>query len=291
MTEQHLEIHRKAIADAKTYNQSERDLLLSLEQVDDRKIYLELGHPSLFQYCLRELKLTESQAAAMISVMRKAKSVPELKVALDTGELNVSRSKRVLSVMTKDNAPVWIEKAKTLTQRELELEVVRVNPKAVPGERITALTENRSELRLAISPELEAKLCRVQELVSQKEKRPCSLEDALETLTQFYLQKKDPATAIAPPPSLRNADRRQAPSGRPLTRAIPRSLRNRALIRDRGQCTHLDSRGERCGSRHWVEVHHVMPFARGGDHSLSNLTTLCYGHHRAVHVPAAVTLQ
>src|SRR5690242_5093956 len=38
-----------------------------------------------------------------------------------------------------------------------------------------------------------------------------------------------------------------------------------------------------CRSARHLELHHVVPRARGGGHEPENLTLLCSGHHRALH--------
>ena len=60
--------------------------------------------------------------------------------------------------------------------------------------------------------------------------------------------------------------------------AMRPSLRRAVLARDDG-CT-VDG----CSSIYRLEVHHIVPRSRGGDHSPENLTTLCWWHHHvAVH--------
>ena len=62
------------------------------------------------------------------------------------------------------------------------------------------------------------------------------------------------------------------------TRSIKASLRRAVLARD-GGCT-IDG----CTSPYRLQVHHIVPRSRGGDHSAGNLTTLCWWHHHlAVH--------
>lgn len=270
MTDCQKSLHEKTVECAKRYNACERELLDCLQAVDEQKLYLVMGYSSLFQYCLSTLDLTESQASAMICVMRKALVIPALKDALNKGEINVSRSKRITSVITNENASQWIDKAKNLRQRELEVALVTACPKGALRERISPITPQRWELKISLSSKIEEDLSRAKELA-----RVNSLEETLEKVLEFYLKKNDPLQKEVR--SLRNAPR-------PLQRAIPKSIRNRVLIRDKGQCTHLDEMGNRCGSRKWVEVHHVKPFSEGGDHSLENLATLCYGHHKRQHI-------
>ena len=60
--------------------------------------------------------------------------------------------------------------------------------------------------------------------------------------------------------------------------AIPPALRRAVLARDDG-CT-IDA----CTSAYRLEVHHIIPKSKGGDHTPENLTTLCWWHHHvAIH--------
>ena len=52
--------------------------------------------------------------------------------------------------------------------------------------------------------------------------------------------------------------------------------------RDGGRCAYRDKYGRRCAKRHDLEFHHKRPFARGGDHSPTNLTLMCKVHNTLV---------
>jgi hypothetical protein len=64
------------------------------------------------------------------------------------------------------------------------------------------------------------------------------------------------------------------------TRRIPAEVRRAVFERDGGACAYVDARGERCGCAVGVELHHVVPFARGGAHSVENLTLYCRAHNQ-----------
>ena len=61
------------------------------------------------------------------------------------------------------------------------------------------------------------------------------------------------------------------------TRAIPPATRRALLARDR----HCQFPG--CSNTRFVEGHHIVHWAQGGETKLSNLVLLCSHHHRAVH--------
>ncbi len=75
---------------------------------------------------------------------------------------------------------------------------------------------------------------------------------------------------------------RDAPSGEPLnigrkTRIVPPAIR-RALHRRDGGC-----RFPGCTCTRFVDAHHIIHWADGGETSMNNLMLLCRRHHRLVH--------
>jgi hypothetical protein len=61
------------------------------------------------------------------------------------------------------------------------------------------------------------------------------------------------------------------------TRSIPSALRRALNSRDRG------CRFPGCGSRRFVDAHHIEHWAHGGPTDLDNLVQLCATHHRLLH--------
>ena len=75
-----------------------------------------------------------------------------------------------------------------------------------------------------------------------------------------------------------------APQPRVRRRAIPVAVRRQVWERDRGCCSYVDrGSGRRCGSRHLLEIDHVVPYALGGSAEPDNLRLLCAAHHRYRH--------
>jgi hypothetical protein len=62
------------------------------------------------------------------------------------------------------------------------------------------------------------------------------------------------------------------------TRAIPASMRRAIDARDEGRCQFPG-----CENRRWVDAHHIVHWARGGQTKIDNLVLLCSRHHRLVH--------
>jgi hypothetical protein len=71
-----------------------------------------------------------------------------------------------------------------------------------------------------------------------------------------------------------------ASEGRGVQRGgpLPAAIRRAVLLRDRCRC-----RVPGCRRRRYVDVHHLIARADGGEHSRSNCITLCSTHHRRLH--------
>ncbi len=272
---------QKAVSKAKDFHRSEADLIDVLQEVDSQKTFLRYGCTSLHDYCVKLLKMSDDNTYNFVKIARKSKEVPELKEALRNQEITVSKARRIASVMTKDNSEHWLELAKTLPKPQLEKEVAKVAPKAATPEKAKYVSEDRLQINLGVSEKCMRRLRRVQDLVSQKNRKPASLEDSLGELLEFYLQRNDPiekAKRCAKLPGPGPGENEEMKGSRKLLAQIKHQIN----LRDQGQCTHVHD-GKRCANSRWLEFHHKVPLAKGGSNNLDNLTTLCWSHHRIQH--------
>ncbi len=185
-------LHQKALLAAKHFHQSEASLIDILQELDDKKLFIHMGFASLFDYAIKALKLSEANASNFITVARKSKSVPELKAAIKSQAITVSKARKITPVLTPNNSAHWLELAKTLPKEKLEKAVAKVRPQTLTPERAKYVTETRLELKMGVSENLLAKLRRAQDLVSQSTKKPASFEEVLEAALTQYLDRNDP---------------------------------------------------------------------------------------------------
>src|SRR4051812_6432641 len=66
------------------------ELLQHLQEVERRKLYLDLGYPSLYDYVIKELKFSEGSAYRRIQAMRLSKDLPEAALKLADGRLSLT---------------------------------------------------------------------------------------------------------------------------------------------------------------------------------------------------------
>ena len=65
------------------------ELLRHLIEFDSRKLYRELGYPSLFEFCTGRLKLSHGSAYRRVSAARCLKENPELAEMLVSGKVSL----------------------------------------------------------------------------------------------------------------------------------------------------------------------------------------------------------
>ena len=63
------------------------------------------------------------------------------------------------------------------------------------------------------------------------------------------------------------------------SRYIPAAVRRAVYERDKGRCRFRDATGRRCTETEWLELHHVRPYGRGGDHRPQNVELRCRVHN------------
>jgi 5-methylcytosine-specific restriction endonuclease McrA len=282
------QLHFRAIEVSSRYKKAEAELVDVIQQLEENQVYLERGHASLSSYVVSELGLGENVTYTLITIARKARQVPELKTQLHAGALTLSNARRVAAILTPANQEEWIRKARELSNRQLEREIVRVKPEEAVVERVSYVTPDRVKLQLGLSEREIAKLRRVQDLLSQSQKRAVSLEQAIEALSSEFLRRHDP---------LEKAKRHEERSEKKSTQKvgelvtlrahgrerISADLLHRVNLRDHRRCAQILPDGTRCNRTRWVEVHHKIPRCEGGPNSLENLVTLCSTHHRFWH--------
>jgi hypothetical protein len=115
------------------------DFLLHLDEFDRRRAYLDAGHGSLWDYCLRALHLREGAAGRRIGAMRVLRRFPRLEPALRDGRLCASTASLLSQVLTDGNLEELVARAAYHTKAEVEEILVSLRPRPAPQEGIRNL--------------------------------------------------------------------------------------------------------------------------------------------------------
>ena len=137
------------------------DFLRHLDELDRRRSFLELGYPSLWEYCLRALHLREGAAARRIGAMRVLRRFPRVEDALRDGRLCLSTMILLGPVLTAETLDDLVGRAAFKTKAEVDALVASVKPRNAPADGIrrlpadapAPLTTSEAPPRSAMVPE------------------------------------------------------------------------------------------------------------------------------------------
>ena len=285
------------------------DFVACLAEADRRsEAILAEGYPSLFEFCVRDLKFAESTAYQRVNAAKLARTRPEILSLLADGSINLTNL--CLIATRLEEHPSLLERIVGKRKREVEELVASLGvPREVP-DRMRSLApalpvkheaslfyapspreiapffapaqasaqdapalEPRMEFRFAAGPLFVDAVERLR--ASLWHKYPAGrLEDLLYEAASDFLARRDSAREP------RTATRRNAPSCPPRSRRIPAAVRRAVWNRDAGRCSFSGSAG-RCGESRGLELDHVKPWALGGrSDQASNLRLLCRAHNQ-----------
>ena len=263
--------------------------LACLGEGDRRKVFVDRGYSSTYDYCVRRLKLSEDEACRRIQAARATVSRPELLSAMTGGQLTLtSVSKTSVSKLAahvrRVDAPQIIARAEGKSSRELEEILAPLAPEPPKRDRIRSITvaipgEN-GEDRPAMSPRVEFSfhgppalrdaIERAKELLSNK--FPFGgMSDVLFEIVEEFLARHDPQKML-------ELGKIAPVNGRC---SIPAGVRRAVWARDGGRCSFTGPDGIQCLSRRSLELDHRIPRALGGCDTTENLRLLCRPHNDA----------
>ncbi len=305
---------------AAEYNSQERGsaamLIAHIAEIEARRLYLPAGYPSTFEYCVRELKLSEDSALKRLQVAMAARNFPVLFSALADGRIHLTGARLIAPHLTAENVGEVLAAATHRRKSEIEEMVVarfgsseRARPMTsitpvkvlhAPGHVIPTLLDSVAEPAPASTDEPQAEepvqeppapppVCFKLQVVIEK-----STHDKLRHL-QGLLSHALPSGDVAQVLD-RSFDaliaqlerrkfaatakaRRTGPSSAD-PRHIPAHVKRAVRERDQGQCTFVSNTGHRCGARKFIEYDHIDPVARGGQSTVDNLRLRCRAHNQ-----------
>jgi len=281
-------------------------LIAHLAEIDRRKLYLPAGFPSMFEYCVGELGMSEDQACNRIEVARKAREFPVLFEAIEDGRLTQTSIRLLAPHLKLENVVGLVAEASHLRKGALQILIAHRFPQpealrlddgvialgrastavsmasiaatdlSVP-ERITPLPQNtakplspnRFALNFVISEKGHDRMRYFQSLIGSRD-----IATAFERLLEIGIprvEKQKFGAATRP----RKRDKRT-----PNPRYIPMEVRRAAWMRDEGRCTFTSPNGHRCTVTGNVEFDHRDPVARGGMPTVENVRLLCRAHNQ-----------
>jgi hypothetical protein len=288
-------------------------LIASLMELDTRRLYLAEGCASLFTYCTQVLHLSEHAAYGRIEAARAARRYPILLTLLADGALTLTAVGLLAPHLTAENHREVLAAARHKSKRDVEQLVARLHPRAdVPAlirklpERapspstwvskagrsesaseapptvppppstprptvVSPLTTERYKVQFTVGRDTHGKLRQAQALLRHQIPNgdPAVIFDRALTILLERLENTKLATVTGP---------RAARPAAKSSRHIPAAVKREVWARDGGRCAFVGRQG-RCTETAFLEFHHVVPYAAGGETSTANVALRCRSHN------------
>lgn len=273
------------------------EVLRLLREIERRQLFAELGHPSLFSYCTKELLYSESAACRRIEAMRALRETPEIETKLESGELSLSVVTQARTTIRRHEkfaqSKVTSESKKTVmlalcgqSKREAEKVLAMEFSNPLPARSVMQRETARGTTRVTI--ELTEDEMKVFEEIKRLSGRPQDLKEtvlrlAAKELTQLKKSRGEIPVKKKSSPSLAEVEKEAvsqaefSPKDRP--RSIPATIKRSVWEKAGGRCEYRSTNGERCEAKHALEYDHRVPVSLGGLSSEDNLRVYCRQHN------------
>lgn len=225
------------------------DVLLHLREIDNRKLYADVRCSSLFDYCVKILKYSESQASRRVSATRLLKSIPEIMPSIINGDLNLTHLNRASTYFNDEK--IRDKKLKQEFLNEIKGKSIKEVDKLL-WELSGSKQPKRTNIKLK-DETLDA-IKKVQALKAHKFK---DIDEVIMEMTQLALKEWDPSVV-----------KRKTSVTESRSRYVPVQVQSAVWERDHGKC-------QNCESTWAIEIDHITPFALGGPTTVDNLRLLC----------------
>jgi hypothetical protein len=256
-----------------------------LAEVEARGLHLRTGSPSLFDYCVRRLAMSEGEAFRRITAARLARRFPTILGQLACGDIHLCALCELRDFLTPGNHLELLSEASGKTKRQVVELLARRAPKPdahstvrkLPPPRLVSsevlattqetqtlppsvpllpprlskpvvepLREDRYRLQLNASAMLKHKLELARDLMSHSNPTG-DLAAVVERALEVLIDKiqRERLAQTSAP--------RASTKAQPGSRHIPNSTRRQVVERDGLQCTYVAPDGERCTSRRFLQ--------------------------------------
>jgi hypothetical protein len=291
------------------------DFLVALADFDRQRLWVQLGHASVFYYLHRDLKLSKGAAHYRKVAARLIQEFPEVIGPFREGKLCISSVVELARVITPENSTDVLPRFFYLSKQDAKAVAVEICPAAVVPRR-EVVTEVVTEVgggdgvapRGSVSPgetppPTQPAPAPAEERASFVPLTP-NLQRLHMTVSKQFLDKLAAARKgqghaqpgasaekvieaaldllLAQQAKRRGEVKKPQQNPRPAKNPghVTASVKRAVWSRDDGKCTWPLDSGGICGSTLRLEIDHVVPRARGGASTVDGCRLLCASHNQ-----------
>lgn len=223
-------------------------MLSHLAENERRRLFSDDGYQNLYDYCIRKLGYSKSEAALRISAMRMLKAVPEAKHKLDAGTITLTSLSRAQTFARQEGMKTKAEKQRLIKKLENktcdETKRLLLKQSTAPEkyiEKSRPVTQSHNELRLLVDNETLELLNQARGALAHKLPRATNGDLVKEALQVFLRAEK---------------------------LAKPKRYSKSVRLKVKENCVN-------CDSTYALELDHIRSKAKGGSNKPQNMRTFC----------------
>ena len=294
--------NQQLLSQTKLLVQKERNthiqVLHHLDEIDSRKLYLELSFSSLFDYAVKELGYSEGAAYRRIKAMKLCRDLPDTESRLQSGKLSLSSACQLQAFFEKQAKKIKTEKPKTEDKKTDGISKIAQNDFTISHQGFSVEGQKGNESSLSLSVEER------QDLVKRAEGRSTRA-------TLKLLSEADPSLSVSKEQtrflgngkveiklvideschkkleelkSLLSHKNPVLSHGELLSILLEEALEKHDPRRKKIRKTRIGKKtvtsARKCSSKHLLQIDHIRPFSLGGKSKAGNLRLLCAGHNQ-----------
>ncbi|MFS4459843.1 HNH endonuclease [Bdellovibrio sp. HCB2-146] len=264
-------------------------VLLHIAEIEERRIYAELGFDGMYTYLTRGLGYSEGAAYRRLQSARLLKQVPSVAAKIEDGSLNLTQLTQVqkcVSESIKNGAAISqtqtlqvLEKLENKnsfeTQKTLAIEMdlpVQTHDKIKPQQ------DDSVRIEVTLTAEQFAELQQAQSLMSHS----CpngSWADVISALAANFNKKKLVGRSTQPVIATRVHSQK---SEKHKNRREYISVHTKRFLLNKAQhCCEYENpqTGHKCGTKFQLQTDHIQAVALGGTNEIGNLRVYCRTHN------------
>lgn len=284
-----------------------KEILLTIKEIDRRKLFLDYGFSSLFEYLVKSVGYSEGSAQRRIDGSRLLRDIPEIAKDIESGAIKLSQislvqqaARQVLKVQSRkvhlseksQLIKQLANKSHSQSQKEIA-EFFNIQPEINTVKKVQA--DESIRYQITISKELYEKVKRAQSLLSHSLESE-DLVTYIEYVTDKVIKQKttanlavkpklnEPKPGVAVKPKLNDSNPDMMKPLSPITATLVaepvRQKIRKQILGQKAYCQFQDSRSKNiCGSTWKLQVDHLQPRWAGGSNDPDNLQILCASHN------------
>jgi 5-methylcytosine-specific restriction endonuclease McrA len=273
-------------------------ILRLLIDTEERRLYLVDACSSMFDYCVRRLKMSEGVAFLRLAGARAIRDFPTLAERVQNADLSLSTLARLRHHLTADNVEELADAVRGMSKRQVIEFLNARNATSSAGSR--AGSRLRKLPRMKTANEMAPTVDREIEAVADMLYRLALTLDRAERDEVLYV--RDMMMHRNPSGDLKTVvmssvrfmrtelerqihaatERPRRPTKKPAlakTGRIPAAVRREVFARDGHQCTYTNGKGDRCPATKFLELDHIVSPLHGGSNDPSNVRVRCSAHN------------